>query len=82
MVPWWTRDMLFHATLRVQMDLLVGSLDGSLFLARRTANRSLKKSSDFLRRLGITEFPRREGYFSSRRFSCVKKIGEVFPPGN
>ena len=40
LVPWWTHDTLFHATLRVQMDLSVGSLDGSLFLARRTANRS------------------------------------------
>ena len=42
----------------------------------------LKKSSDFLRRLGIIEFPRGEVYFSHQRFSCDKKIGEDFPTRN
>ena len=48
LVPWWTRYTLFHALVRVPLDLSVGWSDGSVFLARKPSDLFFQ-SSDFLR---------------------------------
>ena len=60
-----TWDTLFHALVRVPMDLSVGWSDGSLFSARKTFNRSFFKVQTFSRRYRDFSLHVQRGIFSA-----------------